>query len=240
MPLPEFLYRRFRPGWSLTLAYLSALGVLLALGTWQMDRMEWKRALIAERAQRLSAPALNLPAAIADPKALEFRRVQVSGRFLNDRELYLGNRPRRGQPGYHIVTPLQRADGSVAMVDRGWVPLDRKLPQSRADGQIEGQATVQGIARLPHTPGIFTPKNQEEANFWFYVDPPAMARWAGLRGALPVFIEAGPQANKGGLPLGGQTEASLADNHLQYALTWYALAIALSAIYFLKALKQDE
>ncbi len=240
MRWPSFLYRRFRPGWGLTLAFVPALGILLALGTWQMDRMEWKRALIAERSQRLSAPPLSLPATIAQPVALEFRRVQASGRYLNERELYLGNRPRRGQPGYHVVTPLQRADGSAVLVDRGWVPLDRKLPESRADGQIDGTTTVQGIARLASAPGLFTPKNQEGANFWFYVDPPSMGRWADLRSVLPVYIEAGPQANKGGLPVGGQTEAGLTDNHLQYALTWYALAVALSVIYFLKALKADE
>lgn len=240
MRWPSFLYRRFKPGWGLTLAFVPALGILLALGTWQMDRMEWKRALIAERSQRLSAPPLILPAAIAQPEAIEFRRVQVSGRFLNDRELYLGNRPRRGQPGYHVVTPLQRADGSVVLVDRGWVPLDRKLPQSRADGQIDGTATVQGIARAARAPGIFTPKNQEEANFWFYIDPPSMGRRADLRAVLPVYIEAGQQPNKGGLPVGGLTEAGLTDNHLQYALTWYALAIVLTVIYVLKAMKQDE
>jgi surfeit locus 1 family protein len=234
------LYRRFRPGWPLTLAYLAALGALLALGTWQVDRMAWKRALIAERAARLAAPPLQLQGPVANPERLDFRRVQVSGRFLNDRELYLGNRPRRGQPGYHVVTPLQRADGGVVLVDRGWVPLDRKLPQSRADGQVEGPATVQGIARVPQAPGRFAPKNQEEANFWFYPDPAAMARAAGLRAALPVIVEAGPEPNKGGLPLGGQTDASLPDNHLQYALTWYALAAALSVIYLMKGLKAEE
>jgi surfeit locus 1 family protein len=238
--LPEFFYRRFRPGWGLTLAYLPALGVLLALGTWQMDRGEWKRGLIAERAQRLAAPPLSLPASIAQPEALEFRRVQATGRFLNDRELYLGNRPRRGQPGYHVVTPLLRADGTAVLVDRGWVPLERKLPESRAEGQIEAQASVAGVARLPPAPGLFTPKNQEEANFWFYVDPPAMARAAGLPAVLPVYIEAGPQPNKGGLPLGGQTELQLSDNHLQYALTWYALAVVLTVIYVLKGLRKEE
>jgi surfeit locus 1 family protein len=236
----SLLYRRFRPGWALTLAYLAALGVLLALGTWLVDRMAWKRALIAERAARLSAPPLVLQGALANPERLDFRRVQVSGRFLNDRELYLGNRPRRGQPGYHVVTPLQRADGSVVLVDRGWVPLDRKLPQSRAEGLIEGPATVQGIARLPQAPGWFAPKNQEQGNFWFYLDPAAMARAAKVERVLPLVVEAGPEPNKGGLPVGGQTDASLADNHLQYALTWYALAVALSVIYLLKGLKADE
>jgi len=235
----SLLYRRFRPGWPLTLAYLAALGALLALGTWQVDRMAWKRALIAERAARLAAQPVALQGPLAGPERLDFRRVQVSGRFLNERELYLGNRPRRGQPGYHVVTPMQRADGSVVLVDRGWVPLDRKLPQSRADGQVEGPATVQGIARLPQAPSWFAPKNQEAANFWFYFDPAAMARAAGLRAVLPVIVEAGPEPNKGGLPLGGQTDASLSDNHLHYALTWYALAAALSVIYLLKGLKAE-
>ena len=230
---------RFRPSWGLTAAALIGVGVLLSLGTWQIDRMHWKRALIAERGARLAAPPLALPAAIADPQALDFRRVQVQGRFLNDRELYLGNRMRGGEPGYRVLTPLLRADGSAVLVDRGWVPLDRKLPQSRAPGLIEGPATVAGLARAPTPPGVFTPKNQEEGNFWFYADLPAMARSAKLDRVLPVLVEAGPTPNNGGLPVGGFSDASLPDNHLQYALTWYALTIALVVIYALRSMKAE-
>ncbi|MCC7046500.1 MAG: SURF1 family protein [Alphaproteobacteria bacterium] len=236
---PRGTNKHFVFSWPLTLAALPVLGVLVALGTWQVERMQWKRGLLAERAQRLSAPPLNLPAVFPIPGALEFRRVQVQGRFLHDHELYLGNRPRNGQLGYHVITPLVRADGSAVLVDRGWVPLDRKVPQSRAEGQLDGQVVVQGIARLPYAPGMFTPKNQVEGNFWFTIDLPEMARAAGLQTVLPIYVEAGPQQNPGGLPVGGQTDATLPDNHLVYALTWYALAIALVVVYVLRSMKEE-
>jgi surfeit locus 1 family protein len=237
--MPVAANRRFHFSWPLTLACLVVLGVLIGLGTWQVERMQDKRAMIAERAQRLAAPPLNLPAVIPIPDALEFRRVQAQGRFLHDQELYLGNRPRNGQPGYHVVTPLLRADGSAVMVDRGWVPLDRKLPESRAAGQLDGQVVVQGIARRPRPPGWLSPKNQVEGNFWFLVDLEEMAAATRLPTVLPVYIEAGPQQNPGGLPLGGQTDATLRDNHLVYAITWYALAVALVVVYVLRSMKED-
>lgn len=239
MSINDTARRRFRPGWGLSAAALVGVAVLLSLGTWQIERMHWKRALIAERAARLGAPPLVLPASVADPQSFDFRRVQATGRFLNDRELYLANRVRGGQPGYHVMTPLLRADGSAVLVNRGWVPIDRKLPQSRAEGLIEGQASITGTARLPAPPGIFTPKNQEEGNFWFSADLPAMARAAKLANTLPVLIEAGPAPNPGGLPIGGFSDAALPDNHLQYALTWYALAIALVVIYVLRSMKAE-
>jgi len=237
--MADLAKRRFQFSWGLTLSTLVLLGILIALGTWQIERMQDKRAMIAERAQRLASPPLNLPAVIPIPQALDFRRVQVQGKFLHDRELYLGNRPRNGQPGYHVLTPLQRADGSTVLVDRGWVPLDRKLPESRAEGQLDGQVVILGIARLPGRPGWLAPKNQIEGNFWFMIDLPAMAEAARLSALLPIYIEAGRQANPGGLPIGGQTDAALPDNHLVYAITWYALAAALVVVYVLRSMKQD-
>ncbi|MBL8703990.1 MAG: SURF1 family protein [Rhodospirillales bacterium] len=237
--MPVVANRRFHFSWPLTLACLIVLGMLIGLGTWQVERMQDKRAMIAERAQRLTAPPLNLPAVIPIPDALEFRRVQVQGRFLHDQELYLGNRLRNGQGGYHVVTPLLRADGSAVMVDRGWVPLDRKLPESRAAGQLDGQVVIQGIARRPRPPGWLTPKNQVEGNFWFVVDLEEMAAATRLPTVLPVYIEAGPQQNPGGLPIGGQTDVTLRDNHLVYAITWYALAAALVVVYVLRSMKED-
>ncbi len=231
--------RRFHFSWALTLSCLVVLGVLIALGTWQVERMQDKRAMIADRAQRLAAPPLNLPGVIPIPDALEFRRVQAQGRFLHDHELYLGNRLRNGQAGYHVVTPLLRADGSAVMVDRGWVPLDRKLPESRAAGQFDGQVVVQGIARRPPVQGWLTPKNQVEGNFWFFVDLEEMAAATRLPNVLPVYIEAGPQQNPGGLPVGGQTDATLRDNHLVYAITWYSLAAALVVVYMLRSMHED-
>jgi surfeit locus 1 family protein len=93
---------------------------------------------------------------------------------------------------------------------------------------------VSGLLRLPpeRKPSWFLPDNKPDRNFWFWVDLPAMARWAGVDGPVaPYFVDAGPQANPGGLPIGGQTHIELPNDHLQYAITWFALAIGLTTVY---------
>ena len=121
----------FRPTFWPTLLTVSMLAVLVGLGTWQLQRLEWKTQLIAERDAGLAAAALSLPADDGQLAALEFRKVTARGRFLHDRELYVGSRTNHGKAGYHVLTPLQVEDGTVLLVNRGWVPLDRHDPASR-------------------------------------------------------------------------------------------------------------
>jgi len=101
-----------------------------------------------------------------------------------------------------------------------------------AQGQVAGTVTVEGVLRLPRTPGLFAPANRPERGEWYWVDVAAMARAAGVT-ALPILIEAGDAGNPGGLPIGGQTRVDIPNNHLQYALTWYSLAVILTVIAFL-------
>jgi len=208
-----------------------ALLALLGLGSWQVQRLQWKTALIAERQERMSAPAIAPPGADADPGEFTFRHVKLSGHFLHDKEMYLAARSLNGNLGYHVVTPFAGADGTATLVDRGWIPLDRKDPASRAAGEVAGTVTVEGLIRASQRGHWFLPDNQPAKNFWFYVDVPAMARHAGLAKVRPYFVEAGPEANPGGFPIGGQSRTELPNNHLSYAITWYALALALVVIY---------
>lgn len=224
---------RFRPTLWPTLFTLPALVVLFGLGTWQVDRLFWKRDLIETRVSRSSAPAIPAPAGIDDFAAMEFRHVRVVGVFLHDKEMYLGARTLRGNVGYQVVTPLRRADGGYLLVNRGWVPRERRDPATRAEGQLEGEVVVEGLIREPGFKGVFPPDNRPEENFWFNVDVPAMAAWAGLEGVANYAVEAGPAPNPGGLPIGGQTRIQLRNEHLQYAVIWYSLAVALIVIYIL-------
>jgi surfeit locus 1 family protein len=207
--------------------------VLLGLGTWQIERLIWKEGLIAARHAAVTAPPVALPSALAAAQALEFHRAGVGGRFLNDRELYLGATSDVGHPGYHIITPLALPDGATLLVDRGFVPEQRRPPASRAAGSLEGGTTVTGLLRIPPAgrPNWFVPDNNPERNYWFYVDIPAMAAAAGLTGVLPFYIDADATPNPGGLPVGGQTRLELPNDHLQYAITWYALAAGLIIVY---------
>ena len=228
----------FRPTLWPTVFTIPALIVLLGLGTWQVQRLYEKEAQIAERTARTTAPPIALPAAgahLSPPAlaALDYRHGAATGVFMHEREMYLAARTMEGSVGYQIVTPLQLADGGVVLVNRGWVPDARKDPTKRPQGQVAGTVTVDGAIRAPGVQHWLQPDNQPVQNIWFWSDLPAMAGHAGiaLDKLVPVFLEAGPAPNPGGIPIGGQTKVNLPNDHLQYAITWYALAIGLAVIY---------
>ena len=204
--------------------------VLLGLGTWQVERLQWKEGLIAARESRIAAPPLDLPTG-DDPAAIQYRRVHFAGRFLNDREMYLAARTYEGETGYHVVTPVRPAAGPPVLVDRGWIPLFRKDPASRPESRPEQMTEIDGYVRLPAKPNIFTPANDPGNNLWFSIDLAAMARYAGLAAVRPFYVQAAPGPDPKALPIGIKLSVDLPNNHLQYAITWYALAAALLVTY---------
>jgi surfeit locus 1 family protein len=215
-----------------TLMTLPAVLGALALGTWQVQRLHWKNEIIAERQARRDAPPLEKLPERFDPATHEFRKVRVTGRFLHDKEMYLAARSFRGNAGYHVITPLAAFPGHV-LVNRGWIPLDRKSPETRKPGNPGGEVTVEGYLRAESGPGWFTPKNEPDKNFWFFVDIAAMAKAHGIGKVERFYIEAGPTENPGGFPVGGITRFELPNDHLQYAITWYAMALIGIVIYLL-------
>ncbi|AIB11294.1 hypothetical protein ABAZ39_04550 [Azospirillum argentinense] len=233
--------RRFRPSLWATLITVPAVLVMLGLGTWQMQRLEWKEDLVRRVEQRLHAPPIPLPSTITDPEALEFRPVTVSGRFLNDKEMLLVARPRQGQAGYELLTPLQRPaeeGGGVVLVNRGFLPMDKRAPASRPESRVEGPVTVTGLVRLPQPAGWLQPGNRPGAESWMRLDPPAMAASAGLETVAPLVVEMTPDPARGNAPQTGmlngiQPLVELPNNHRQYAFTWYSLAATLIVVYVL-------
>jgi surfeit locus 1 family protein len=238
--LPAGAGRRFHPRLWPTLAAAAGCVVLSGLGTWQLERLQWKEALIAEREARLAAPPETLPASSTDWAAWDFRRIRAAGTFRHDLEQLFGTRAIGGRFGHHVLTPLVRPDGAAVLVDRGWVPADRAHPAARRAGQPAGAVEVSGIARYrgDDAPGWFTPDNQPAERLWFGYDLPALETALGLE-LLPVAIEADATPNPGGLPQGGQTRTELPNNHLQYVITWYGLALALLVIYVAFSLERD-
>ncbi|MGQ0664728.1 MAG: SURF1 family protein [Pseudomonadota bacterium] len=224
-------FRGFRPELVPTLIAVPAILALLGLGTWQWARLVEKNAINALRLERMSGPAIPVPASGEVAADVEFRLVAVTGVFLHDRELKLHARSRRGNAGYHVVTPLVREHGPPVLISRGWVPYERKDAASRPQGQAAGPVTVEGVLRRDSRRGWLAPDNAPARNEWFWYDLPEMAGAAGVAGLAPYYIEAGPAPNPGGFPLGGQTVMRLPNDHLEYALTWYALAVAMAVIY---------
>lgn len=228
---------RFRPTLWPTLFTLPAVLMMIGLCVWQVQRLYWKEGLIEERRARVAEAAIALPAAGSDLSDLEFRKVRLEGSFQHDKELYLGARSLNGNPGYQILTPFTLADGQVVLVNRGWVPVERKLPEHRADGQVAGSVAVEGLVRLPRDKAFMQPDNEPQRNMWFFIDLPAMTTHAALPLRTDLYVDAGPAENPGGYPLGGQTRIELTNDHLQYALTWGLLALALIVIYIVYHLK---
>jgi surfeit locus 1 family protein len=224
----------FRPTFWPTFFTLPALAALVALGTWQLHRLQWKQDLIDKLQTRSVGAAVAPPGAGADLAAFEFQRVGITGTFRHDKELYLIGRALSGTPGLHILTPLVPADGSkTVLVDRGWVPFEGRDPASRPAGQVAGAVTVEGIVRLQKNKGWFVPDNDPVKNAWYFVDVAAMAKAAGVDLRPGYYIVADDATLPGGFPKGGQWRLDLRNDHLAYAITWYGLAIALLAIYII-------
>jgi len=230
----------FRPTLWLTVCTALGASLIFGLAFWQVERLKWKTVLIDERVSRSESAPISLPAMDDDPAGFEFYRLHVAGEFLHDEELYLAARSMRGNIGHHIMTPLVMDDGATILVNRGWVPNERHLPDTRSEGQVTGEVSVEGVIRRQTTPGVFVPDNQPEDNLWLSVDIPAMAQAAGLDNVLPYYIEAGPQENPGGYPIGGQSRIYLPNDHLQYAITWFSLGLVLLVIFVIYSTTRED
>jgi surfeit locus 1 family protein len=225
----------FRPLLWPTVFSLPMLLICLALGAWQIERLFWKQDLIAQRQAAVAAAPAPLPKNLAEARAMEFRHVSDEGVFLNDKEIFLGAASEGGGQGYQILTPLLEPGGRVVFVNRGYIPSELKDPAKRAIGQSAGTVRVEGLLRLPPAgrPNWFLPDNRPDLNYWFWVDLPAMSAADKLDRVAPFYIDADATPNSGGWPKGGVTRLTLPNNHLQYAITWFSLAVVLTVIYVL-------
>lgn len=232
-----------------TVMVVLALPVLIGLGFWQLDRLAWKEGLLTAIAERASAPAVPIDQALDEAAGhlpggwseLEYKHVSMRGRYINDKEMYFyAPHPQLG-PGFQVFTPFViAATQATLIVNRGFVPEQLRDPTSRAEGQFEGETDVTGLIRLPGVHARFVPDNDPKANLWFWRDFEGMmaaAYPAGARPAkvVPLFVDAEGTA-PGGWPKGGVTELKLTNRHLEYALTWFGLAVALAAVYAMYAI----
>lgn len=222
----------FRPLLKPTLWFLPMFSVLVGLGTWQVERLHWKLDLIAKIQKNLSAPPLTLSQILKLPEdRAQYRRLVVEGRFDNAKEAYVFGIDKEGKPAFHVLTPLTLRNGKALLVDRGIVPEEKRDPKTRPEGLLDAQQKIIGIWRTPDPAGIFTPKPDLARRIWYSRDVEAIARSDGVELAAPVVIEADAAPVPGGWPKGGQTVLSLPNNHLQYAITWYLMALGLLAVY---------
>ncbi|MDA9398918.1 SURF1 family protein [Bradyrhizobium sp. CCBAU 45389] len=224
-----------RPSLWLTVLSLTAFALLIALGVWQIERRAWKLALIDRVEQRVHAPVQPIPAPAAWPTITaandEYRHVSVTGRFLHDRETLVQAVTEEGG-GYWVLTPLQRSDGTLVLVNRGFVPTERRDAATRQAGNPEGQVEITGLLRITEPKGGFLRNNVPQHNRWYSRDVDAIAAARGLHDVAPFSVDADAGSQSAGGPIGGLTVIRFPNNHLIYALTWFALAFMLAGKLF--------
>jgi surfeit locus 1 family protein len=242
--------RRLRSGLAIPVSFaLVSFVVFIGLGTWQVQRKAWKEALIASLEQRLNAPPVALPPPERwgglDAAEDEFRQVKFSAAFVPGAEalVYAGSSALRSDvsgPGYWVLAPARLAVGGLVVINRGFVPEGRQDPATRANGDLGAPAELVGVMRWPEVRGTFTPNDDPERNLWFVRDPVAIASAKGWGRVAPFFIELESPQPPGGLPRPGTLKVNLRNEHLQYAITWYGLALVVAVMFafWLRARRQ--
>ena len=207
----------------------------LSLGTWQVQRRAWKLDLIARVEQRVYAPAVPPPPpgewSQVTAANSEYRHVQATGAFLNDSETLVQALTDLGA-GFWVLTPLRLGDGTVVLVNRGFVPPERHDRAAHGAAEATSAATVTGLLRITEPKGWFLRRNDPAKSLWYSRDVQAIAAARGLARVAPYFIDqeasaagsgTGGEANS--TPVGGLTVIAFRNTHLTYAITWYGLAL---------------
>lgn len=223
------------------LATAIALAILVALGLWQLDRKSWKEGLLSQIETRAYASPGEIVPEAAWPtwraEVDEFRRVEVDGTFLPGSMVAIHGlaEERRGMAvqGFYLFTPLRRADGSIVVVNQGFVPTELRDATVRAMAArpASSSSRIVGLVRAPETRGLFVPENDAGRDSWFVRNLADITDARRLARVAPFYIDADSTPQEGGWPKGGQTQLTLRNNHLQYAWTWFGLGGALVAVF---------
>lgn len=228
-------------------ASMVALAVLLALGTWQVNRLHWKEDLIARIDERVASdprPLSDVQMRLRSSGDVDYWPVELEGKFHHEGERHFFA-THKGQSGFYVYTPLELDDGRYILVNRGFVPYEMKDARTRIAGQVEGHQTIVGLARsrLSEKPSFAVPDNDPAKNVFYWKDLAVMADTSGVGAAsdyVEFFVDANDAPNPGGLPVGGVTIIDMPNSHLQYAFTWYGLAAALAGVLGVWAWRQTR
>jgi len=214
---------------ALLIASIGVAAICVRLGIWQLDRLDERRARNDEIEIGLAAPPAPAVAVLAGPAAdAAYRRVESSGTYLAEGELLLYGRPLDGRPGDHVLTPLVLEDGTVLVVDRGWVPFDadRPAPTVGAEAAPTGEVAVSGVL-LPSEEGeAFPTGDTAEASTVHAVAIPALSEHTG-RPLAPLYLllDAQEPSQSGGLPEPAPLPAREEGPHMSYAIQWFSFAL---------------
>ncbi len=226
------------------------IAILSMLGTWQVQRLFWKEDLIATVEARTKLQPMEINEFL-DRQMLEdnwpYSPIMLSGTFDHSKEVFYYTTMDKVGAGWNVHTPLKLENGKYVIVNRGFIPFDFKDQAKRNAGQVTGLQTITGLVRVPLTekPNSFVPDNALDKREFYWKSYDQMVSLMGTgteREFVPFLVDANDAPNPGGLPVGGTTIVDFPNNHLQYAVTWYGLALTLLGVgsYFLYTRRRNS
>ena len=207
----------------LSLVYSSiAILILVSLGTWQLERLRWKTTILSSMTLGLSMPPIKISREIIDNiNKYSYRRIELTGSYLNDNNFTIYSKVLNKKVGKHLVVPFKTQYGTI-LVNRGYIPKDFKTISEIESGLV----TINGMVKFQQKINYFTPKNNIYKNEWYYININDASDY--LSAQLLNFYIVEENNIEEEYPVGSQYNINIPNDHLQYAITWFSLALALS------------
>ncbi len=229
-----YLKVKFRPLFWPTIFTIFSMFTLLSLGSWQVYRLMWKNNLISNYLNKFNNEVIYYNGNLNFNEELEYRRINIEGKYINEKEILVIGKTFEGNAGFHLLTPLITKNNKVFIINRGWISEKYKLQNSRPFTIIKNNISINGIIRKPQNKGYFVPENDPIGNFWFTIKPREIEKALNLQNLdfeRNFYISSIRNSKKLSLPIGVSGTPNFRNQHLSYAITWYSLAIVLIIIY---------
>jgi len=223
------------PFWGTILTIMSLM-ILCALGSWQIDRLGWKEDLLARIAveQAVDANTVDLSGVVLGEDMI-LKRGFLKGRYAHDKAILIRPRTFDGASGYHVFTPFEVSGGSAPiLVNRGWIPIERDRGEGHVMTQPTQEIVITGILKPVPKVNMFVSKNAPDKDAWYRIDLEQIARAKGVSHLSDSLFYVEQELAGGGVdsyPIPAASHIALNNNHLQYALFWFFLAVMMVVVY---------
>ena len=193
--------------------------VFVALGSWQIVRLNWKNNLILEIENSLKNP----PVELTNSNVENYLKIKTSGSIDLEKQIYLYNLNDTGTPGFEVINPILINDTNY-LINRGWIPFEKKNSQ---EINVFDENDIIGTLKLQGRKNIFKPDNDLEENYWFSLNRDDILKFTGKEFSKYIIYLNGNYQ----VPKPKKITANISNNHQKYALTWFSLAISILLLY---------